>query len=126
MDKSIKLKQIYLPFLFVSVSSILFYNTIRWFLDIKLDILHINEDLLDIWIPLVFSFFTVYFFLGKRLRILAVKNIRSYYALLEILSFAIAVPIFLSQNYIEKASFDLITVNTIEKYTNIIMRNTLL
>jgi len=110
----IKLKEVYFPFLIVSIGTILFYYLFRWLFDIKLGVLPFKEDLLNFWIPFTFPWIPVLIWLRKRIRILNLKgkkdNGYSGYQFAMVL--AITVPIIVSQNYLEKASFDLVSVNS--------------
>ncbi len=115
----IKLKQVYFPFLVVSIVSILFYNTFRWVFAIKLGVLPIKENFLDIWIPLVFSWVPIYIWLRKRARILDMNGrTSSYYNFLFMMAIVISIPIIISQTYIEKVSFDLVPLNNIDEVNN--------
>ena len=120
MDKTnIKSKYIFFPFLIVSIGTIIFYNAFRWFFDFKLGVLPINENLLDIWIPLVFSWISVLIWLRKRVQILDMKGrTNRYYSFLSMMAMAVAIPIIVSQVYIEKASFELISINNIGEVNN--------
>ena len=111
----IKIKEVYLPFLLVSIGTILFYNLFRWTLDIKLGVLPLKDDLLNFWIPFVLPWIPILIWLRRRIRILNIrgKGDNGYFVYQFVMSFAIAIPIILSQNYIEQASFDLVTINSI-------------
>lgn len=113
----IKLKEVYLPFLIVSIGTILFYNLFRWTFDIKLGVLPLKEDLLNFWIPIALPWIPILIWLRRRIRILNVKGKRDngHFLYQIVMVGAIAVPIIVSQNYIEKASFDLIFVNSINE-----------
>lgn len=108
----IKLKEVYLPFLIVSIGTILFYNLFRWTFDIKLGVLPLKEDLLNFWIPFALPWIPILIWLRRRIRVLSVRGKRDngYFGYQFAMAAAIAVPIIVSQNYIEKASFDLTTI----------------
>lgn len=125
----IKIKEVYLPFIVVSIGTILFYNLFRWTFDIKLGILPLKEDLLNFWIPFALPWIPILIWLRRRNRILNVrgKKDNGHFLYQFAMAVAIAVPIIVSQNYIEKASFDLKTItyayetknHNNEKYFNI-------
>jgi rhomboid protease GluP len=108
----IKIKEVYLPFLIVSIATILFYNLFRWTFDIKLGVLPLKEDLLNFWIPCALPWMPILIWLRRRNRILNIRGRRDNgYILYQFaMAAAIAVPIIVSQSYIEKASFDLVSI----------------
>jgi rhomboid protease GluP len=110
----IKLKEVYLPFFVVSVGTILFYNLFRWTFDIKFAVLPFKEDLLNFWIPSALSWVVILIWLRRRIRVLNIRGERDkgYFGYQFVMVVAVAAPIIVSQNYIEKASFDLVSVNT--------------
>jgi len=109
-----KIKEVYLPFLVVSIGTILFYNLFRWTLDIKLGILPLKEDLLNFWIPFSLPWIPILIWLRRRIRILNIRGKRDngYFGYQFAMVAAIAVPIIISQNYIEKASFGLVSISS--------------
>ncbi|PHQ29860.1 hypothetical protein CJ305_07780 [Leeuwenhoekiella nanhaiensis] len=110
-DFRIKLKEIYLPFVLVSICTIFFYNLFRWVFDIRLGILPLKEDLLDIWIPFIIPVLPVSIWLRRPIRILKLKDPdRGRTAIQALMIFAIVAPIVISQQYIKKAAFDLVTL----------------
>jgi len=117
-DFRIKLKKIYLPFLLVSIGTILFYNLFRWVFDIKLGMLPLKEDLLDIWIPFIIPVLPVLMWLRRRVRILKIKSSNGHFSLQFLMVLAIAVPIIISQQYLKKASFDLIALENANEITS--------
>ncbi|WAC03029.1 hypothetical protein N7U66_05205 [Lacinutrix neustonica] len=112
-----KLKEVYIPFLIVSIGTILFYNLFRWTLDIKLGILPLKENLLNFWIPFALPWIPILIWLRRRIRILNVRGKRDngYFGYQFAMAAAIAVPIIISQNYIEKSSFNLNEISSILK-----------
>ncbi len=108
----IKIKEVYLPFLVVSIGTILFYNLFRWTFDIKLGVLPLKEDLLNFWIPFALPWIPILIWLRRRIRVLNIRGKRDngYFGYQFAMAAAIAVPIIVSQTYIEKASFDLVSI----------------
>lgn len=110
----IKLKEIYLPYLLISIGTILLYSLFRFFLDIKFGVLPLKEDLLNFWLPFFLPWIPVTLWLRRRVFILRVKGKRDnghflyQFAMVLFMTF----PMVVSQNYIEKAPFDLIEVAT--------------
>ncbi|MBJ2173675.1 rhomboid family intramembrane serine protease [Aureibaculum sp. A20] len=115
----IKLQEIYLPFLIVSIGTILIYNIFRWTFDIKLGILPLKEDVLNFWIPFALPWIPIFIWLRRRLRILNIKGKsgNGYFIYQFAMVGAIIAPLMVSQNYLEKASYDLIEIDSID-YTS--------
>ncbi|MBI1306959.1 MAG: rhomboid family intramembrane serine protease [Bacteroidetes bacterium] len=113
---TIKLKEVYLPYLLVSVGSILFYYLFRWLFDIKLGVLPLKDELLNLFIPMAVPWIPVLIWLRKRINILRISD--KHFGYLFIMAWSIAIPIIVSQSYLEKASFDLITVNKVSEINN--------
>lgn len=109
-----KLQEVYLPFLIIAIGTILLYNILRWTLDFKLGILPLKENLLNFWIPFALPWVPVFIWLRKRIKILKVNGKREngYFLYQFLMVAAIAIPIMVSQNYIEKSSFDLNKIST--------------
>lgn len=109
-----------MPFILISVCTILFYYLFRWIFDYKLGILPFKEDLLNFWIPFSLPWITILFWMGKRIRILNLKNkwngqLSFFY--LFVMSVTTIIPLLISQNYLEKVSYDLISVKDITGVT---------
>lgn len=113
----IKIKEVYLPFLLVSIGTFVFYNLVRWTFDVHLGILPLKEDLLNFWIPLAFPWLPLLIWLRRRIRILDVngQSDNGYFAYQFAMVLAIAFPIIVSQNYVEKAPYNLIKINNVEE-----------
>ena len=111
-DIKIKLKEIYIPFLCIAIGTILFYNFFRWTFDIQLGWIPLKKDLLNFWIPAFLPWVPVLIWLRRRIRILAVrgKQDNGHFGYQFAMVIAIAIPIIISQNYIEKGSYELIEV----------------
>lgn len=116
----IKIKAVYLPFLIVAIGTIISYNLVRWILDIKLGVLPLKEDLLNFWIPFAMPWIPILIWLRRRIRILKVrgKQDNGHFGYQFAMAAAMAVPIIISQNYIVKASFDLINLTNVYETKN--------
>jgi len=114
---NIKLKEIYVPFLVVSIATILFYNLLRWALDIKLGIIPLKEDLLDFWIPFVLPWIPILIWLRRRIRILNVigKNDNGFFLYQAVMAGTIFASLMNSQEYIKTSSFDLKEVRYVQE-----------
>lgn len=112
----IKIKEIYLPFLLVAMGTILLYNLFRWTVDIKLGILPLKDDLWNFWLPFVLPWIPILIWLRRRIRLLHIRgsNDNGYFGYQLIMAMAIAIPLIISQYYMETSSFDLVTTHTID------------
>jgi len=112
----IKIREIYVPFLLVSIGTILFYTLFRWALDIKLGFFPFDQEILNFWIPFCCPWVPILIWLKRRIRVLNVrgKNDKGYFFYEFAMVAAIAAPLIISQGYIEKASFGLVRISSIE------------
>lgn len=104
-----KIIHVYIPFVIVTLATIIGYSSIRWFLEIKIGFLPIQDIWLNFMFPLFFSYLTVSIWLNKRIQILDInkkKKDHTYnYKLTMVV--LISIPFIISQNYISSASYDL-------------------
>jgi rhomboid protease GluP len=108
-----KLQKVYIPFLLVSIGTVLCYTFFRWLFDIKLGILPLKEDLLNIWFPIVLAWIVIFIWLRRRIWILNVRgrNDNGYLGYQFLISITIAAPLILSQVYLVKNSYELHEIN---------------
>ncbi|MFK7771044.1 MAG: rhomboid family intramembrane serine protease [Saprospiraceae bacterium] len=104
-----KIIHVFIPFVIVTLVTIIGYSIIRWLLEIKLGFLPIQDTWLDFMFPLFFSYLAVSICLNKRIQILDIHNKKkdhsfNYKLALVVL---ITVPFIISQHYISSASYDL-------------------
>ena len=66
----IKLKELFLPFVLVGLGTSIAYAAVRYFFDIKLGLLHWDEQYLNFWIPLILPWAPILIWIRPRLRIL--------------------------------------------------------
>ena len=108
-DIVLKIREIYIPFLIVSIGFVFFYILFRWIFDIELGILPLKENLLNFWLPIILPWIPVLIWLRRRLRILNLrgKSDNGYFFYQIVMVAAMAIPIINSQDYITKNSYDL-------------------
>jgi len=80
-ENIIKLKVIFLPFLTMLLSVIFIYTSLRWLFDIKLQILHLKDFILEFVLPFIFAGLSVVLFFRKRIRILDLNTRRDHHLL---------------------------------------------
>ncbi|MGP5214453.1 rhomboid family intramembrane serine protease [Psychrobacter immobilis] len=111
----IKLKQIFLPYLGLSILTILLFGALRWLLDIYLDILPLKEGYWDFGIPFLLSVLVVSIWMWPRYELLTLKWVKrsssGYFFITMVL--ALVIPLVLSQNYLSKAAYEVIEVNSL-------------
>ncbi|WP_372863128.1 rhomboid family intramembrane serine protease [Psychrobacter sp.] len=111
----IKLKQIFLPYLGLSVLTILLFGALRWLLDIYLDVLPLKESYWDFGIPFLLSVLVVSIWMWPRYELLTLKWVKrsssGYFFITMVL--ALVIPLVLSQNYLSKAAYEVIEVNSL-------------
>lgn len=111
----LKLKQIFLPYLGLSILTILLFNAFRWVFDIYLDVLPLNEGYWNFGIPCVLSVLVVSIWMWPRYELLTLKWVKrsssGYFFITMVL--ALVVPLVLSQNYLSKSAYEVIEVNNL-------------
>lgn len=111
----IKLKQVFFPYLGLSILTILLFGALRWVLDIYLDILPLKEDYWNFGIPCFLSIVVVSLWMWPRYEPLTLKwtkrSSSGYFFLTMVL--ALAIPFVISQNYLSKAAYDVIEVDSL-------------
>jgi rhomboid protease GluP len=113
----IKLREVYFPFLLIAIATIIIYDLLRWFLDVKLGVLPIKEDLLNFWIPFILPWIPILIWQRRRNRILKIRgrSDNGFFLYQFIMACAITVPIIVSQKYIEKGLFTLNEVSAVNE-----------
>ena len=115
-----KFTLIYLPFLGVAVATIFGYTLLNWLLLIKLQLFSLNEEVVNIWIPLLLPWLPLYIWTRPRLKLLNLKggngNLPFLYLL--VASFAIAIPTVIAQLWMETASGKLTKLDNISAITS--------
>ncbi|WP_426241315.1 rhomboid family intramembrane serine protease [Psychrobacter sp. TWP2-1-2] len=111
----LKLKQVFLPYLGLSILTILLFSALRWLLDIYLDILPLKEGYWDFGIPFLLSVLVVSIWMWPRYELLTLKWVKrsslGYFFITMVL--ALVIPLVLSQNYLSKAAYEVIEVNSL-------------
>ncbi|WP_298902212.1 rhomboid family intramembrane serine protease [uncultured Psychroserpens sp.] len=112
-----KLTVVFIPFLLAAIGTVLFYNIFRWTLDLKLGVLPLKDDVLNLWIPITLPWVSVLIWLRRRLRVLNIqgKNGSGHFIYQLVMVMAMVVPMVMSQNYLEKNTFDLIEVGSVSE-----------
>ncbi|WP_201593193.1 rhomboid family intramembrane serine protease [Psychrobacter sp. Pi2-51] len=111
----LKLKQVFLPYLGLSILTILLFGVLRWVLDIYLNILPLKEGYWDFGIPLLLSISVVSIWMWPRYELLTLKWVKrsssGYFCITMVL--ALVIPLLISQNYLSKAAYDVIEVDSL-------------
>lgn len=111
----LRLKQVFLPYLGLSILSILLFGALRWLLDIYLDVLPLKEGYWDFGIPLLLSVSVVSIWMWPRYELLTLKWVKrsssGYFFITMVL--ALVIPLVLSQNYLSKAAYEVIEVDSL-------------
>lgn len=69
-----KIKLIFVPYLIISLATLIGWTFLHWLLFIKLDVFPVNVSVLVIFVPLVISFLFVVFGLNKKLKLLNLES----------------------------------------------------
>ena len=116
----IKLKEVFIPYIIVAITTIVCYTFLRWVFDIKLGLVPLKEILLNLWLPFIIPWIPITIWLRRRIRILQVKGSRDngHFLYQFAMVGAIAIPTMICQNHIEKTSYDLIELKSIIEIKN--------
>lgn len=115
-----QIKIVFIPYLLVAFSTIILYNLFRWTFDIHFKLLPLKEDLLNFWLPFSIPWIPILIWLKRPIRILKIKGKQDngFFLYQFIMVSAICVPIIISQNFIEKAAFNLERVQSVSSIKN--------
>lgn len=117
-NTQIKLKELFLPFVLVGLGTSTAYAALRYFFDIKLGLLHWDEQYLNFWIQLILPWAPILIWIRPKLRIL--KHLEwhrsdNYLTIQFLMSLAIGIPTIISQEYLIRTSYDQIELNDIQE-----------
>lgn len=113
-----KIKLIYPRFLMITIGFLISYSLLNYLLVIKSEIIKLNEDILQIWLPITLSFISLYLLLKDQLKCLNIDSISRNYGVVltyAIATATIAVPTIFLQMYLETATGKLTEVNDIDE-----------
>jgi len=94
-----KLRQIYIPFVLISIGFILIYTFLHWLLFIKAGI-PLKEEIIKIWLPFGLPWIPILIWFRPNLKLLHFKNNNTSFGYLFLAWFTIAVPTIISQEYL--------------------------
>ena len=111
----LKMRYIFLPFLGFSMGAILFYNIIRWILDIYLGLWPLKDTVWNLILPIIISVILVLFIMRTRIRLLRFKlfNDNSANVFYLVMILALFPPISISQAYLYEAAYDIVDISNI-------------
>ncbi|MEN6671306.1 hypothetical protein AAJP47_13115 [Psychrobacter sp. B38] len=111
----LKLRYVFLPFLGFSIGAILFYNIVRWILDIYLGIWPLKDTVWNLILPIIISIILVLVIMRARIQFLRFElfadNSANIFYLVMIL--ALFPSISISQSYLYKAIYDTVGIRNI-------------
>ena len=99
-----------MPFILTLIVTLGSYAAFRWGFDIKLGLLPLKRDILEIWIPVVLAGLAVWAVMRRRFRALnLVASNGDHFAFFCVMTWiSIFIPLVLSQTYISKVAYDLL------------------
>ena len=111
----LKMRYIFLPFLGFSICAILFYNLIRWLLDIYLGLWPLKHTVWNLILPMIISIILVVVIMRSRIKLLRFElfeeNSANVFYLVMIL--ALFPSISISQAYLYQAIYDIVDISNI-------------
>ena len=109
-----KFTKVFLPYLLLSIVTIVGYGALRWLIDIYLDILPLKQGYWNFGIPIVLSALVVYFGLNpyyKRLTLPYTYNSTSFLFLA--MTLTLATPLILSQSYLTQTAYHVVAIDSV-------------
>lgn len=118
-----KLRYIFLPYVFITIVSIVLYTSLRYLFDTHMELVHLKEDVKDFWIPFGLAALLVLLFLRKRIHVMNLdwKSDKGYTFYQMIAFFSIAASMIIAQMYVKEVGNKLISIihiGDIEKHAS--------
>ncbi|MBS1586328.1 MAG: rhomboid family intramembrane serine protease [Bacteroidetes bacterium] len=112
-----RIRIIFIPYVLISALTIIFYSVLRWWLDIKLQVLPVKEEVLSIGVPIILAIGVSIVFFRRRVKILQpVRGDRFLYLFL--IGLAITAPLCITQHFIETSAYNIVTAGALKEVTN--------
>jgi membrane associated rhomboid family serine protease len=110
-----KLRLIFIPYLFITIATVITYTFLHWLLFIQNDFISLDEDVINFWIPFAFPIIPVLIWLRPKIKLLdlKVKKGDPLGAYIFIAMFSMIAPVLIAQNYLETATGKLTPLNKI-------------
>jgi rhomboid protease GluP len=102
-----KLRIVYLPFISIAVGCLVGYSFLNWLLLIKLDLFTLNDEVVNLWLPIFLPWLPILIWLRPRLKALKEKKLgrSSLRQLFYFVSWlAVAIPTMIGQDYLATAT----------------------
>ena len=114
-----RLKLVFIPFLAIAILFLLGYTFLNWLFLIKFPVFTLNEEVTNLWGPIVLCWIPVLLWLRPRIKLLNLKRKKGdlpglYFF---IAAFAIAIPTIVAQSWLETASGKLTRLADIDHIT---------
>lgn len=115
-----RLRLIYLPYLLIAVCLISGYTFLHWLLFIRFHVFSLDEEVLNLWLPIALPWLPLYFWLKPRIKGLVFKKTARdpLSILIFFASIAIVAPTIIAQYYLETASGTLTQLSDINQIEN--------
>lgn len=115
----VKVKLIFIPFLIIAVGFIGLYSFLNWLFIIQWHLVNINEEVINVWLPLGLIWIPLFIWLRPRIKLLSLKeknsNLPSLYFCISII--AIIAPTLIIQTYLITATGQLTKLQNIDQIT---------
>lgn len=113
----LKLKQVFFPYLGLSILTILLYGILRWVFDIYLNILPLRDVYWGFGIPLFLSVLVISIWMWPRYSSLNLKWAQNSSASCFFITMvlALAAPFIISQSYLSKAAYEIVKIESLNE-----------
>ena len=110
-----KIRQLFIPFLIISLAFIGIYSLLNWFFCIRNPLLTPKEEYVEFWGPAILAWIPVLIWIRPRLRLLNMKSKKGdrTFGFLFVAAIMIAIPTGFLQNYLKLATGKLTVLNSV-------------
>ncbi|MDB5130050.1 rhomboid family intramembrane serine protease [Mucilaginibacter sp.] len=111
-----KIRLIFIPYIILSLSIIFGYTLLNWLLVIQFEIISLNDEVVDIWIPAGIVILSILFVLYPRIKLLNLKSKKGDRPFLYcfVAAAAITLPTIIAQKYLSVATGKLTALTSID------------
>ena len=113
-----KFRHITPAFFYVAISTLVVTVSSRWLLSIQWDLVELDEDVWEIWFPMVFTWIPIFFLLRPKLQILDFKKDNGRFILQMLVWLSIAISTICAQSLLTTSTSDLVSLKVIEDANN--------
>lgn len=109
-----KLKHLTPAFFYVAISTLVVTAAIRWFLSIQWNLIELDENIWEVWFPMVFTWISMTFLLDPKLKILDFQKDNGRFLLQVLVWLSVGISTICAQSLLSTATSDLVSLEVID------------